>query len=72
MTWNYRLIRYPKGGVGIHEVYYEGKKVKYWTVNAMDVYGDNRKDCLSVYLMMHEAFKKPVLNLAKLEKALRG
>jgi hypothetical protein len=23
MSWNYRIIRYPSGGYGLHEVYYD-------------------------------------------------
>ena len=73
MTWDYRLIRNRHGGVSVHEVYYnENEQVKFWTEHAMAVSGENRKDCLSVYLMMHEAFKKPVLSLDRLEKGLRG
>lgn len=34
MTWNYRVIRTTSGNkkwLGLHEVYYDGKKVRTWT-----------------------------------------
>ena len=72
MTWNYRLIRYPAGGVGIHEVYYDGHgKVMFWTERAITVWGATKQECLESYIQMDEAFRKPILSLARLEKNLR-
>ena len=72
MTWDYRLIRSPKG-VGIHEVYYDKRgKVMFWTEGAIDIYGATRRECLESYIQMDEAFRKPILSLARLEKNLRA
>ena len=32
MSWNYRVCRYPQGGLGLHEVFHdEAGAVKNWT-----------------------------------------
>ena len=47
MTWNYRIMRYSSGELGIHEVYYEQGKIDGWTKEPIIV-GDNVEELYSI------------------------
>jgi len=52
MYWNYRIMQYPDGECGIHEVYYDDDgNVESWTQNAVPVEGD---DVLVILEMMRQ------------------
>lgn len=65
--WNYRIIykrdkENKNGYYGIYEVYYSKKgKIKYWTVEMIEPYGETKKGLKTDMKRMKKAFKKPVL-----------
>jgi hypothetical protein len=67
-TWNYRVIRYKNGDLGIHEVYYndEGIPVS-CTENAVGVYGDGVyadgiEDMSKTLEHMRKALAQPIID----------
>lgn len=75
MGWNYRLVRKKhewtdaKGETridytyGIHEAFYDKLgKVVMITEDAMEPFGETAKDCRHSWVMMGEAFGKPILD----------
>lgn len=65
MSWNYRLIHHDKGPewIGIHEVFYDGDKIRYWSENASDIkwYIDDELNVKDELDKMKAALDKPVL-----------
>lgn len=70
MTWNYRLVkRVQKTGTsdyvtyGIHETYYnERGEPNGITERPVEPFGENATEILKCWLMMAEAFTKPILD----------
>ncbi len=74
MSWNFRRLKrvvrdanigVEWSSVGVHEVFYDpiGHPMSY-SSNAISVIGETEAECLEIYDMMAEAFKKPVLDAA--------
>jgi len=76
MSWNYRVMKHvdknplhhknteipeTETWYAIHEVYYHENKVGY-TTNPIPLSADTIEDLESVYRMIGEAFKKPILD----------
>ena len=74
MSWNYRIIRrshvhkpdtinaWTEHFYQIHEVYYNKKgKPHSWTVDAVAIGSETKKDLKKVFKMQKLALKKPVL-----------
>ena len=66
MTWNYRLVsRMHRDGsctFAIHEAYYdEAGRLETVTRDAVEVFGESRREALEDYRAMAEAFRAPVL-----------
>ena len=62
MSWNYRIMKYEDGSLGIHEVFYDEEgDVQGWTENAVSVYGEDIHELESSYDLMMQAFSKPIL-----------
>lgn len=60
MTWNYRVMKYKNGEVGVHEVYYDDDgKVQNWTKQAIIV-GEDLKDLLDTLKMIRNDITKQV------------
>ena len=64
MSWNYRVMRYPDGYLGIHEVYYDDGEgtVNGYTVEAVPVSGEDKEAIQSTLQMMLAALDKPTLD----------
>ena len=63
MTWNYRLMRYSSGGIGIHEVFYDDAGVPAsWTERAVGLVGVDLEDIRSGLSLMAMSLDKPVLD----------
>lgn len=62
-TWNYRVLRYQSGDVGIHEVYYDddGKAVS-CTVDEIGAMGADLDELRSDLEHMMRALSLPVLD----------
>lgn len=56
MTWSYRIVKYNKGGCGIHEVYSHG-----YTEHAVRVVGNDLHDLAATLDLMRDALKHPVI-----------
>lgn len=57
MSWNYRVMKYKDGGLGVHEVYYDKKgKVDGWTKDSI-IGGQSIEELLLVV----ETMKKDIL-----------
>jgi hypothetical protein len=71
MTWNYRLILHDTNvdaeahWIGLHEVYYDGERIKSWTENAVpfECYADEGAAGLinSLQMALRDAQKHPML-----------
>lgn len=52
MSWNYRIMSYAEGGLGVHEVYYDDVgNVTGWTEKPM-ITGDTREELIRTLAMM--------------------
>lgn len=74
MGWDYRIVRkqYRVGKsthvtYGIHEVYYDSKKPHSVTESSIDVYGDTPVQLLHSWMLMAEAFTKPILDYSSFD-----
>jgi len=70
MSWNYRVCRYPQGGVGLHEVYYdEAGNMNGWTEKPVgfadgDDDGDGLEQLIgSLERALKDARERPILDL---------
>ncbi len=64
MTWNLRVMRYADGTLGVHEVYYAGKKVTGWTESPTAVAGETVEELRSYLKMVKRALDAPILDYA--------
>ena len=63
--WNYRILRYDSGEVGIHEVYYDDKgNPENCTQDPVGIVGDDVEELRDVLAQYGEAFKKPILDFS--------
>jgi len=62
--WNYRIMKYPEGECGIHEVHYENNKPVSWTENPIIV-SENKKGLLKVLKMIENDILKPGRKILK-------
>lgn len=64
MSWNYRVIRYEKGGFGLHEVFYdEAGKPNGMTEKPIEFVGDTLDDLTgSLEMALRDARERPVLD----------
>jgi len=64
MSWNYRIMKYPEGGFGIHEVFYDDGEgtVNGYTVEPVSCTGMDMEDIRGAYKMMADAFDKDTLD----------
>jgi hypothetical protein len=60
--WDYRLIRYSDGCLGLHEVYYRNGAPTSVTVNAVGIAGDSVEEVAEVMGMIARALTLPVLD----------
>lgn len=70
-TWNYRVIVHDDGPglmFAVHEVYYAGDKINFWTENAVGAVGFTEKELRDSLAQMKLALAKPFLK----EKQVRG
>lgn len=66
MSWNYRIMSHNKEYYAVHEVYYDSdNKVNGYTSMPINVIADTPEELKSVYKMIGEAFKKPILEYEK-------
>jgi len=70
-TWNYRILRYPEGDYGLHEVYYTDDVPDSWTVGPKSFHGDEPEDIIkALELALADAKKRPVLQISEDEENL--
>ena len=65
MSWNYRVMKQVFDGddfLQIHEVYYDKKNKKSWTVNGVTVAGESIEELRDVLNKMLEALDKEMLD----------
>ena len=62
MTWNYRVLRYSDGTLGIHEVFYEGGKAWGCTESPVGVVGDDESELRGELLNMLYSTAQPILD----------
>jgi urate oxidase len=65
MSWNYRVMKQVFDGddfLQIHEVYYDKKNKKSWTVNGVTVAGESIEELRDVLNKMLEALDKEILD----------
>lgn len=63
--WNYRVMKQVFDGddfLQIHEVYYDEKNKKSWTVNGVTVAGESIEELRDVLNKMLEALDKEILD----------
>lgn len=61
-SWNYRVLRYSDGSLGIHEVYYdEGGKPSMCTVDGVSGAGEDIDELRRDLKLMAKALEKPIL-----------
>lgn len=65
MGWNYRVLRYSNGELGIHEVYYdEAGNPTSCTEDAVGPGGDDLAEIRAVMEDMKSALAQPILDYA--------
>ena len=65
MSWNYRVMKQVFDGddfLQIHEVYYDKKNKKSWTVNGVTVAGESIEELRDILNNMLEALDKEILD----------
>lgn len=62
MTWNYRVMRYKDGSLGIHEVYSRDGKVTNWTTDPTSIVGEDIKALRRQLKMMTRALDEAILD----------
>lgn len=63
MSWNYRVMKYKAGGVGVHEVYYDEDGTPHlWSGEPASVHGGSVDDLRFMLEKMLEGLSKPVLD----------
>lgn len=62
MSWNYRIVKYPEGGYGLHEVYYrEDGSAKAMSDHPAGFVGDSAAEVCDALLKARvDARKRPV------------
>jgi hypothetical protein len=60
--WNYRVLRYKDGEMGIHEVFYDNGKPTSCTENAVGVVGENLTEMRKTLGLMTAALEAPALD----------
>jgi hypothetical protein len=77
MTWNYRIIKYPKTKNNpetyfqIHEVYYKDGKIISYTRDGIKPFGTTKDEILSDMQLMQKAADAPVLTINKLDEEIK-
>lgn len=67
-TWNYRIIRYKDGTVGLHEVHYNAKgKLLYHTANPVICGGDIAELKRVLKMMLADIKRNKVLDESKIK-----
>lgn len=76
MTWNYRIIKHDfkkPAYFAVHEVYYNDiGKITNWTVGAIDLTAESRKDILETLKQIATDSKMPILNESELIKLTKN
>ncbi len=72
MSWNYRVLSYNDGTLGVHEVYYDDANdptvPTSCTEDAVGVVGDDLSDLRAVLEDFRSAFDAPVLDYDSIVK----
>lgn len=72
--WNYRIIRYKKGGgYGLHEVFYDNRgEPDMMTERAIEFTGDTPDEVISQLKMALVDTKQPILDASQFDRKERA
>jgi hypothetical protein len=66
MTWNHRVVRYPGGMFGIHEVFYDNHEPWGCTEQPVGPVGDTLVELLEELTRMAACIEQPTLDYEKI------
>lgn len=76
MTWNHRLIKHnlkKPAFLAVHEVYYDDAgKITSWTMDPIDLTGDNKSEIISLLKQITVDIETPILSETELIKTVKS